>query len=142
MYVNRRAVCLGGAFLSCSIVVLAQLPPSFTEFPTPTSSSAPRLLTVGPDGALWFAEYQASKIGRISTAGTLTEYPTPTASSGPYGITAGPDGALWFTESVASQIGRITTTGTITEYPTSTASSGPSGITAGLDARYGLASPP
>jgi streptogramin lyase len=76
-------------------------------------------ITAGPDGALWFTETVAGKIGRITTAGVLTEYAIPAANSYPYGITTGPDGALWFTEVNAQKIGRITTDGLVTEYPVS-----------------------
>ena len=69
----------------------------------------PALITTGPDGALWFAEFGASQIGRISTAGVITESAAPTAFSMPYGIVSGPDGALWFTENVG-QIGRVSLT--------------------------------
>jgi virginiamycin B lyase len=88
----------------------------------------------GPDGALWFTENGAGKIGRIAVNGTVTaEYPIPTASSGPYGIAAGPDGALWFTENGSNKIGRITTGGAFTEYPIPAAASGPLYIAAGPD---------
>lgn len=33
-------------------------------------------LRVGFDGRIWFAEFNASKIGAITTSGTVTEYPT------------------------------------------------------------------
>jgi streptogramin lyase len=39
-----------------------------TEFPLPVGS-LPSGITVGPDGALWFTENHANKIGRITTAG-------------------------------------------------------------------------
>jgi streptogramin lyase len=32
---------------------------------------------VGPDGALWFTERLADKIGRLTTAGLFTEFPLP-----------------------------------------------------------------
>jgi virginiamycin B lyase len=51
---------------------------------------------------LWFIEYP-SKIGRITTAGTITEFPLTTPQQ--YGIGLGPDGALWFTNYTA--IGRL-----------------------------------
>jgi len=89
-------------------------------------------ITSGPDGALWFTEYNANMIGRITTAGVIAEYAVPTPNGGPYGITAGPDGALWFTEISGNKIGRITTAGVITEYPL-TPSIQPSSITAGPD---------
>jgi virginiamycin B lyase len=102
-------------------------------YPVPTVGSGPEGITAGPDGALWFTESAANKIGRIATSGTITEYPVPTAASDPYGIAAGPDGALWFTEYIGNNIGRITTAGVITEYPVPTANSDPDGITAGPD---------
>jgi hypothetical protein len=49
-----------------------------TEFPIPTSQSAPSRITAGPDGTLWFTESTANKIGRITTSGSITEFATPT----------------------------------------------------------------
>src|SRR5216683_3057420 len=74
---------------------------TFTEFPIPTLDSGPANITQGPDGALWFTEFSANKIGRITTSGVITEFDiTPhTPMSFPQGITTGPDGALWFVES-------------------------------------------
>jgi virginiamycin B lyase len=111
---------------------------SITEYPVPTNSvfinatGNPYGITAGPDGALWFTEGTANKIGRITTAGSFTEYPVPTPNSGLDPITAGPDGALWFTEGFAQKIGRITTSGLITEFPVPSSAS-PYGITAGPD---------
>jgi virginiamycin B lyase len=64
-------------------------------------------MTTGPDGNLWFTEIGASKIGRITTSGSISEFVIPTASSGPFGITAGPDGNHWFTEELANKIGKL-----------------------------------
>lgn len=92
----------------------------------------PVSITTGPDGALWFTQYESNKIGRITTAGVITEYPTssPVLNVNVYDITAGPDGALWFTEQLG--IGRITTNGVNTEYGQTTLSQ-PAGITTGPD---------
>ncbi|HVP61245.1 MAG TPA: hypothetical protein VMT11_11835, partial [Myxococcaceae bacterium] len=69
---------------------------TITEYPTPTSLSAPSAITVGPDGNLWFLEWHADKVGRITTGGTITEFSVPTsASDNPTGIAAGTDGNLW-----------------------------------------------
>jgi hypothetical protein len=97
-------------------------------------------IAAGPDGALWFTETFASRIGRITTSGVVSEFPLPTSGSGPADIAAGPDGALWFTEEGVHKIGRITTSGAITEYPISALSAVgvPSGIAAGSDAQCGL----
>jgi len=71
---------------------------TFTEFLTPTAGVGPTSITTGPDGNLWFTEYEGDNIGRITPNGTITEFPIPTAGSQPFGITTGPDGNLWFTE--------------------------------------------
>ena len=99
----------------------------------PTSDAG--RITLGPDGALWFTETNASRIGRITTSGVLTEFSLPKSNSYPLGITVGPDGALWFTEVYKQTIGRITTDGTITEFPVAGSPSSDflSEITAGPD---------
>ena len=103
----------GGIFVS-------PIRPKLTEYPIPSARSLSYFITAGPDGALWFSELSASRIGRITTAGAFTEYSIPTADGQPQGITAGPDGALWFTETSNStgiaRIGRVTTSGAFTEY--------------------------
>jgi streptogramin lyase len=104
-----------------------------TEFPVTTAASAPREIAVGPDGNLWFTEYEANQIGRMTTAGVLTEFPVPTFGGYPAGITIGPDGNLWFAEELAGQIARITTAGVITEFPVPTALAEPYGIATGPD---------
>src|SRR5262249_13976198 len=68
---------------------------------------------------VWFTEINASKIGRITTSGTVTEFAIKTPTGRPYGITTGPDGRLWFGEE-ASKIGVMSTTGTTSEFTTPT----------------------
>jgi streptogramin lyase len=46
---------------------------SLTEFPIPTEHPQPYAITAGPDGALWFTENLANKIGRITTTGVVTK---------------------------------------------------------------------
>lgn len=104
-----------------------------TEFPVTTASCGPREMTVGPDGNVWFTEYEANQIGRMTTAGVLTEFPVPTSGGYPAGITVGPDGNLWFAEELAGQIARITTSGVITEFPIPTELAEPYGIATGPD---------
>jgi virginiamycin B lyase len=86
-------------------------------------------ITTGPDGALWFTESEAGRIGRITTAGAFSEFPVPSGAGLTLGkIVAGPDGALWFTEqrthvgsinqfTMSGSIGRITTAGVVSEFP-------------------------
>ena len=66
----------------------------FNEFALPTAGSGPFGITAGPDGNLWFAEFNSAKIARITPTGTVTEFAVPTASSKPAWLTAGPDGNL------------------------------------------------
>jgi len=77
-----------------------------TEYATPTANVNPVYIAAGPDGALWFTEFNNGKIGRLTTSGAITEYPVPSGGS-TWGITAGPDAALWFTESGFNKIGRV-----------------------------------
>jgi virginiamycin B lyase len=52
---------------------------AITEFNTPTTvTSFPFRITAGPDGALWFTERFANKIGRVDTLGNITEFVIPT----------------------------------------------------------------
>jgi hypothetical protein len=106
---------------------------SFTEFAVPTPHSALTALTAGPDGNLWFLEFSANQIGKISTDGAVTEYAIPTPNSEPVGLAAGPDGNLWFAEFNGNKVGRITPDGAVTEFPGPTPNSHLQQITAGAD---------
>lgn len=109
-----------------------------TEDPLPRSTSDPRSIVSGPDGALWFTEDDENRIGRMSWDGVVTEYALPNANSYPTSIVSGPDGALWFVEagipsgpgqrSGGNRIGRITTDGVMSEYSIPTPASGVSAI--------------
>jgi streptogramin lyase len=106
-----------------------------TEFSTGISfNSGPFGITNGPDGNLWFAEYNTDLIGRITPNGTVTEFSAGiTALSAPQRITSGPDGNVWFTE-YHGGIGRVTPSGAATEFSAAAlANSQPFGITTGPD---------
>jgi streptogramin lyase len=80
-----------------------------TEFTTGiTAASSPTNIAVGADGNLWFTEFGADKIGRITPTGTVHEFTLP-AGSNPLDITAGPagDSRLYFTENGTGKIGSI-----------------------------------
>jgi len=94
---------------------------TFSQYVLPlTHYPSPIGITAGPDNALWFTEAGFtggySKIGRISTTGTIAEYPFSTSDS-PIYIAAGPDGALWFL-SGDGNLHRITTSGTFSQIVT------------------------
>jgi streptogramin lyase len=105
---------------------------SCVEFPLPAGSQ-PYGIAAGSDGALWFTDYGANAIRRITTAGTYTTFPLPTPNAEPAGIVMGADGDLWFTENIGNKIGRIALNGAIVEYPIPTASSFPGWIALGPD---------
>jgi virginiamycin B lyase len=91
-------------------------------------------IALGPDGAMWFTDLQADRIGRIDTTGGVTTFSLPAGHSFPKGIALGPDGALWFTEEgVPARIGRITTAGALTEFALPNPVSRPYGIASGPD---------
>jgi virginiamycin B lyase len=87
---------------------------SVTAFPYPNNqpwTAGTRGITVGADGALWFADPMpgANRIHRITTSGAATSFNTPTTNATPLGIATGPTGAIWFTETyyMANKIGRL-----------------------------------
>src|SRR4051794_31704486 len=87
-------------------IVLALLPPANAvaatpqfngPFTIPSPNARPTGITLGPDGALWFAEHDVQKVGRLAN-GTVSESATlPGGATQPNGIAAGPDGKLWLT---------------------------------------------
>jgi streptogramin lyase len=109
---------------------------SATEFGVGISpNSALNNLIAGPDGSLWFSELNGSRIGRITTSGSVTEFVNGiTPGSRTRGITVGPDGNVWFTEYGAGKIGRISPAGQVTEFTDGISQgSGPYKIVTGPD---------
>ncbi len=128
---GRFSLALAVAFAGCSATYgpapTAPVEPNVLQgaaganvrfYPVKPRSAGVLYIASGPDGALWFTETDASRIGRITTAGKQSSYPTKTKDVYPAEIVAGPDKALWFTQTQFKwAIGRITTSGRITEYP-------------------------
>jgi streptogramin lyase len=84
-----------------------------------TPGSQAYVTTTGPDGNLWFTEYNGPRIGRFDVvARTATEFGPLRAPA--TAITAGPDGNVWFAQSSpftsSSTFGRVTPDGQITEF--------------------------
>ncbi len=98
--------------------------PDISEYPLPTANAYPHGITSGPDGALWFAECNANKIGRIPTDATpgsgaqITEY---ASGATPFGITTGPDGNLWYGNFNRNDVQSMSPAGTVLQtYTTAT----------------------
>ncbi len=122
------------ALVSCSAVVglalpshyaaraaaeVAELKVTIQEWPVPTKGGHPHDPAVGADGALWFTEQMANKLGRLDPkTGEIREYPLPTdKNSGPHGLVADKGGNIWFTANFAGYIGKLNPrTGKVTEY--------------------------
>jgi virginiamycin B lyase len=137
--------------LACVLPVLAGLRCggiTITNFAIPIPPNAPAFsvttyplqITVGPDGAFWFSEWEANYVARVDTNGNFSTYAAAgSAYADPFGIVTGPDGNLWFTESAANRIGVASTNGALlTEFAIPDAGpggagSGPTGITVGPD---------
>ena len=93
------------------------------EKPVSSSNTAPIFphnIIASPEGMIWFAMFQANKIGRLDPrTGAFRSYPVPTPGSVPHGITVAQDGPIWFTEARGSKVGMLDPkTGTIIEIPT------------------------
>ena len=65
-------------------------PNTVTVYNVPTASSQPNGIALGPDGNIWFTEYNAGKIGEITPGGTITEYTLPAGSA------SGPRPSCWW----------------------------------------------
>ena len=79
---------------------LARVTPGFvvTEFPLPTSGAFPRDPVAGKDGAIWFLEAKARRIGRIEVTPPyrVAELDLQGITMEPRGLAVAADGALWF----------------------------------------------
>jgi virginiamycin B lyase len=98
-----------------------------TAFDVPTRGSGLGDVAVGADGAVWFTEIAANKIGRFA-AGRFEEFTVPTPSAGLTGLAVAPDGAAWFTELRGHRLGRVHG-GAVTEYVLPRDDARPFGIT-------------
>jgi virginiamycin B lyase len=63
-------------------------------------------ISSGPDGALWFTENDAGRVGGVTRMGH--QVALVSAGSYPIGITAGHDGNMWICESQSNAIARLT----------------------------------
>ncbi len=102
---------------------------SMRVFRLPGPGAEPFDIAAGANGSMWFTEFAADKIGRITPAGVITEYQVPTPGAGPYQIAAGPQGTMWFTEYNTTRIGRVTSAGQVTQFSVPRPTYGPAGIT-------------
>ncbi len=107
-----------GARSALSGPAVGKLNVKIVEWDVPTAKARPHDPAVGPDGALWFTEQLANKLGRLDPAtGKIREYPLKTPNSGPHGLVPDRDGNIWYTGNYAGLIGKLDPrTGAVTEY--------------------------
>jgi virginiamycin B lyase len=96
-------------------------------FVVPTRQSGLSDIAIGSDGAVFFLETSANKIGRFAD-GRFEEFNVPTQRAGLTALAVAPDGAVWFTELRGHRLGRLHR-GTITEFDLPRADARPFGIT-------------
>jgi virginiamycin B lyase len=110
---------------------IARLDPTTGQVKTYTvpDGGDPLGMAMGADGAIWFIERAAARVGRMTLDGQFSAWNLAPGAF-PNRLILGQDGAIWFTELFAGKIGRITSSGHLTEYPVT---GGPVGITEGND---------
>jgi virginiamycin B lyase len=89
---------------------------------------------VGPNGALWFTEYNVDQIGEIFTSAAPGSSPTEfkvSTGAGLGAIVSGSDNALWFTETKSDKLGRMLTTGQLSSETPLTGVGSPYGLVQG-----------
>jgi virginiamycin B lyase len=113
---------------------------SVTEYPVPAAFIAPRFITVGPDGAIWFTG-DTAQVGRMDLAGggfryyNMPEFPGPVVAA-QSAIRTGPDGNLWFgvtPVSGLSKMYRVTPAGQETAFLLANEAAAVNDIVAGPD---------
>ena len=97
----------------------------------PAASTGRTEITAGPDGALWFTNFTATRSGGSPPAATIRNYTDPSIN-GPLGITAGPTAPSGSPTATATRSGGSPPTATIRTY-TDPSISDPVGIAAGPD---------
>lgn len=123
-----------------SVEVVGRMTPTgqVSEFPLAGKELGLTAVTAGPDGNVWFTEFNANKIGRVTPSGHISEFAIPIDGAYPSDIVTGPDGNLWFSEqrlNPPAAIGRIDPTGQIAEFPLAGDATYPGRIVTGAEGR-------
>ncbi len=102
-----------------------------TEFTAGLPAGAsPQLMTLAPDGNVWFFDVASRQIGRITPGGTITMFSGLDNTSELNAMTVGPNASLWFTDRGDGKVGYVTMSGQVTEV---SVTGMPDDITAGPD---------
>ena len=83
---------------------------TFAKYSIPTARSGANRIVTGPDGALWFTEQGAAKLGRVTTTGSFKEIQMVSGTAPSHVASA--YGQLWVTDANLFQINAVTPAGT------------------------------
>jgi len=110
---------LAAGILAAAMAAANAVEVTIHEWDVPTPNARPHDPAVAPDGALWFTEQMANKLGRLDPrTGRIEEFPLPTRDSGPHGLVADAAGDIWFAAIFKGYIGKLDPrTGKVKEYP-------------------------
>ena len=113
-YTLRVQLTATSAAGSLSLPSERSKPVSVSEYPLETGQAAG--IAAGSDGNVWYANWAAASIGRMTPTGEVKEYSL--GEGKPEHIAAGPDGRLWFTPGAAGDWVRVFAqpAGTISRY--------------------------
>jgi virginiamycin B lyase len=78
-----------------------------------------RRIQIDSDGAIWFSESEAGKIGRFDPkTQTFKQYPLPGPNPSPYAMNLDRSHQIWYSSEYLDELGRLDPkTGKVTEYP-------------------------
>jgi virginiamycin B lyase len=125
------------AVLLLAVCVVSAHAVTIEEFNLPNPHGVVTSLTRGPDGRMWFIEYDYTAfkawLGRIDADGSnVVEYPLA-YNAGPNTIAhIESDDSIWFTETSANKLGRSDVNGNILYYDLPMGVTGPVGIASGI----------
>ena len=107
----------GGSGTTPTAVPTASAPPmiplSNITF-TPVATSGPQQILTAADGNVWFTEYYANAVVKLTPSGQMSSFPVPhfgTTIFGPGAIATANDGTLWIT-GPANTVDNVSLTGT------------------------------
>ena len=87
----------------------------------PTKDGRPRRINIGPDGMVWFAEFNAGNLGRFDPkTETFKEFPLPGPGpeATPYALGVDKNGTVWYSSEHLDVVGNLDPkTGRVIEYP-------------------------
>lgn len=119
--IDSNGVGYKGGWTSDSVIrVLNPQTGEVTNYPTPTPEAAPRRVSLGSDGNIWFGEWRGGKIGKLDLkTKKITEYDMPDPFAAIYQADMSPvDHSVWSYDWLDDCEVRLDpNTGEVTQYP-------------------------